>query len=259
MVEIPIEIGTEIFENIRFYIVKNDMPLIKAGILGRPFFQLQNTTINMPYGYSAHTLTLGNHIRIPPRVEYIMAVGVDTGTVKDNEVITIHQEELQERVFIGNVINMVKDRHVLVNVINLSDEEKILRPMRLSQLNYEIYKEESIMYINTTESETLPNYSERVRQLKKELRTEHLNSEERKSIEQVCIDFMDIFHLEGDRLTHTTSIEHEIRIPEGEPPIHQRQYRLPHSQRDEITKQIKQMESDGIIEPSSSPWNSPIL
>ncbi|CAI6361730.1 unnamed protein product [Macrosiphum euphorbiae] len=96
IVEIPIEIGTEIFENIKFYIVKNDMPLIKAGILGRPFFQLQNTTINMPYGCSTNTLTLGNHIRIPSRVEYIMAVGVDTGTVKDNEAITIHQGELQE-------------------------------------------------------------------------------------------------------------------------------------------------------------------
>jgi len=70
---------------------------------------------------------------------------------------------------------------------------------------------------------------------------------------------MDIFHLEGDRLTHTTLIEHEIRTPEGEQHIYQRQYRLSHSQRNEITKQIKQMESDGIIEPSSSPGNSPIL
>ncbi|KAL4127018.1 hypothetical protein QTP88_011216 [Uroleucon formosanum] len=94
-----------------------------------------------------------------------------------------------------------------------------------------------------------------------DLRTEHLNSEERNSIERVCIDFMDIFHLEGDKLpcTHTTSIEHEIKTPEGEPPIYQRQYRLPHRQRDEITRQIKQMKSDGIIEPSNSPWNSPIL
>ncbi|KAL4127078.1 hypothetical protein QTP88_011276 [Uroleucon formosanum] len=83
--------------------------------------------------------------------------------------------------------------------------------------------------------------------------------EERDSIERVCIDFMDIFHLEGDKLTHTTSIEHEIKTPEGEPPIYQRQYRLPHRQRDEITRQIKQMKSDGIIEPSNSPWNSPIL
>ncbi|KAL4103252.1 hypothetical protein QTP88_018629 [Uroleucon formosanum] len=259
IVEIPIEIGTRIFKKVKFYIVKNEMPLIKAGILGRPFFQLQNTTINMPYGCGTHTLTLGNHIRIPPRVEYIMAVGVDTESIKDNEVITIHQGELQEQVFIGNVINTVKDRHVLVNIINISDEEKIIQPVSLSQIKYEVYREETVMHINHYKNENLINYPERIKQLKKELRTEHLNSEERDSIERVCIDFMDIFHLEGDKLTHTTSIEHEIKTPEGEPPIYQRQYRLPHRQRDEITRQIKQMKSDGIIEPSNSPWNSPIL
>ncbi|KAL4127326.1 hypothetical protein QTP88_011501 [Uroleucon formosanum] len=259
IVEIPIEIGTRIFKKVKFYIVKNEMPLIKAGILGRPFFQLQNTTINMPYGCGTHTLTLGSHIRIPPRVEYIMAVGVDTESIKDNEVITIHQGELQEQVFIGNVINTVKDRHVLVNIINISDEEKIIQPVSLSQIKYEVYREETVMHINHYKNKNLINYPERIKQLKKELRTEHLNSEERDSIERVCIDFMDIFHLEGDKLTHTTSIEHEIKTPEGEPPIYQRQYRLPHRQRDEITRQIKQMKSDGIIEPSNSPWNSPIL
>jgi len=71
------------------------------------------------------------------------------------------------------------------------------------------------MYINTNKSENLSNYSDRVQQLKKELRTEHLNSEEAKSVEQVCIDFIDIFHLAGDKLTYTTSIEHEIRTPGG--------------------------------------------
>ncbi|KAL4083068.1 hypothetical protein QTP88_028398 [Uroleucon formosanum] len=207
IVEIPIEIGTRIFKKVKFYIVKNEMPLIKAGILGRPFFQLQSTTINMPYGCGTHTLTLGNHIRIPPRVEYIMAVGVDTESIKDNEVITIHQGELQEQVFIGNVINTVKDGHVLVNIINISDEEKIIQPVSLSQIKYEVYREESVMHINHYKNENLINYPERIKQLKKELRTEHLNSEERDSIERVCIDFMDIFHLEGDKLTHTTSIE----------------------------------------------------
>jgi len=54
-VEISIEIGTETFENIKFDIIKNDIPLIKAGILGKPFFQLQNTTINMLYVCSTHT------------------------------------------------------------------------------------------------------------------------------------------------------------------------------------------------------------
>lgn len=48
IIEIPIIIGTETFDKVKFYIVKNNMPLIKAGILGRPFFQSQNTVINMP-------------------------------------------------------------------------------------------------------------------------------------------------------------------------------------------------------------------
>lgn len=40
IVEIPIEIDTKIFKKVKFYIVKNVMPLIKAGILGRQFVQL---------------------------------------------------------------------------------------------------------------------------------------------------------------------------------------------------------------------------
>lgn len=79
-------------------------------------------------------LTLGNHIQILPRVEYIMAVSVDTGVINKNEVITIHQRELQEQVFVGNVINTVEGGHVLVNVINVSDEEKNSR-MKSSQKN----------------------------------------------------------------------------------------------------------------------------
>ncbi|CAI6374770.1 unnamed protein product [Macrosiphum euphorbiae] len=91
-----------------------------------------------------------------------MAVGVDAGTVKDNEVITIHQMELQEQVFLGKVINIVKDGRVLVNVINISDEEKMIQPVSLSQIKYEIYREESVMHININKNENLSNYSERV-------------------------------------------------------------------------------------------------
>ncbi|CAI6352775.1 unnamed protein product [Macrosiphum euphorbiae] len=97
----------------------------------------------MSYGCGTHTLTSGNHIRIPPRVEYIMAVGVDAGTVKDNEVITIHQRDLQEQGFLGNVINTVKDGRVLVNVINISDEEKMIRPVSLSKIKYMKFIERS--------------------------------------------------------------------------------------------------------------------
>lgn len=60
-------------------------------------------------------------------------------------------------------------------------------------------------------------------------------------------------------MTSTSSITHEIKTPIDQVPIHQRQYRLPHSQREEINRQLTKMNHEGIIEPSSSPWNSPML
>jgi len=45
------------------------------------------------------------------------------------------------------------------------------------------------------------------KRIRKQIRIEHLNKEEKKT-EQICEDFNDIFHLEGDILTHTTA--HEI-------------------------------------------------
>lgn len=257
IVEISIEIGSKVFEKIRLYIVKNDMPLIKAGILGKPFFESQDTTINMPYGCRNHTLTLGGNIKIPPRVEYIMGVSIEGTTVGHNETIIIQQGEIQEQLFVGNVINTVKNGHVLINVINLSNDVKIIKPMRLTDFKYDTYKEELVMNINKISNNKILINPERITKLKEVLRSEHLNKEEIESIEQICSDFADIFHLNGDKLTNTMSIEHEIRTPVEHPPIYQRQYRLPHCQRSEINKQIEQMESDGIIEPSDSPWNSP--
>lgn len=55
------------------------------------------------------------------------------------------------------------------------------------------------------------------------------------------------------------SIEHEICTSVEHSPIYQRQYRLPHSQREEIIKQLKQMESNSIIKPSNSLRSLPIL
>ena len=43
------------------------------------------------------------------------------------------------------------------------------------------------------------------------------------------------------------------------PPIHQPPYRTPFSQRETIAELIADMERRGIVQPSSSPWASPIV
>jgi hypothetical protein len=65
----------------------------------------------------------------------------------------------------------------------------------------------------------------------------------------------------GDKLTFTTAAEHTIPTPAVDPMrgINTKPYRIPEVYREEARRQTDQMLLEGIIEPSTSPWNSPIL
>jgi len=91
------------------------------------------------------------------------------------------------------------------------------------------------------------------------LRTDHLNSEEKESLNELCFDYQDVFFLPGDKLSCTNAASHAIQLEPGVTPIHTRPYRLPESQREEMDCQMKQLLEDGIIAKSDSPWNSPLL
>jgi len=91
------------------------------------------------------------------------------------------------------------------------------------------------------------------------LKTEHLNQEEQESLLNLCRNFSDIFHLEGDKLTCTDEVYHEIITSAAAQPINERPYRLPFKHKQEIDKQVQKLEEDNIITPSKSPWNVPLL
>ena len=103
--------------------------------------------------------------------------------------------------------------------------------------------------------------SARLRKLRYELRTGHLNSEKRFSLVKICEEYNDVFHLPGDKLTFTTAAEHTMPTPtiDSTRGINTKPYRIPEIHRYEVQKQTEQMLRDGIIVPRSSPCNSPIL
>ena len=68
-----------------------------------------------------------------------------------------------------------------------------------------------------------------------------------------------MFYLQGDELTATDILDHKITILPNSSPIHVRQYRQPHSTKQEIKRQVTEMLNNGIIEDSHSPWNFPLL
>jgi len=99
----------------------------------------------------------------------------------------------------------------------------------LNELSHETFE---IVSIKCTQSKEVPkNANNRIRLLKENLRCDHINNEEKESIERLCSEYSDIFFLEGDTLSCTETIQHEIKTSGTNQPIFQRPYRPPYSQK----------------------------
>jgi len=93
--------------------------------------------------------------------------------------------------------------------------------------------------------------------IKKQLRTDHLNDEEKCAITELCLEFSDIFYLDGDILSFTSEIKHSIET-NGARPVFSKSYRYPQIHKEEVKSQINKMLDQGIIRHSTSPWSSPV-
>jgi hypothetical protein len=183
----------------------------------------------------------------------LVEIPVSNPTI-ENKNIMINKQELIDEVYIGNVVSIVRNGKVAMSIMNISEVTKHISKKDVSRITYD----EDVEYkIHTVKSES--NNDERINEILDAIRCDHMNEEEKQSILGICKQYSEIFLLEGDKLTCTNAITHEIKIKTDQPPIYKRPYRLPQAQQAEIERQINQMESDDIIEPSMSPWNAPLL
>lgn len=90
-----------------------------------------------------------------------------------------------------------------------------------------------------------------------DLQCEHLNAEERSRLTQTLRPFRDVFFSEGQKLTFTHEVKHQIKTVD-ESPIHQKTYKYPYHLRNVVSEQIQKLLETGIVRESSSPWTSPI-
>lgn len=98
------------------------------------------------------------------------------------------------------------------------------------------------------------NYSHK---LEENLRLNHLNPEEKSKLSKLLQKYKSIFFQEGDDLPFTNSIKHEIPVI-ADKIIYTKVYRYPEAHKQEVNKQIDEMLKSGIIQKSSSPYNSPL-
>ena len=197
---------------------------------------------------------LSSRIVIPARVRQSVKIRVYTNI----EEIIIHKDEVAPGVYIGESLTKVNNGEAFVPILNTTDENFSFPENYAPKFSrYNQFREPKEKFIGNFTSMDVGN---RVKTILKTLDLDsNLSNEERASIDKLVTNYQDVFHLEGDKLTFTSVLKHEISVASDQAPINQKQYRLPHAHRDEINRQVDQMLKDDIITHSVSPWNSPLL
>lgn len=99
----------------------------------------------------------------------------------------------------------------------------------------------------------------RTEYLKENINLEHCSKVELEAMINSFERYNLAFKIPGDKFKHTTVSIHRINLKPGTNPIHQRQFRTPEYHREELQRQVRELESNEIISKCNSPWNSPIF
>ena len=88
--------------------------------------------------------------------------------------------------------------------------------------------------------------------------TKKLSPPEQTAVAELLIKYQDVFSRGDYDIGKTNLVKHSIDTGTSVP-IKQRPRRAPGANRDEINKQVEELLEKKLIEPSSSPWASPVV
>lgn len=193
---------------------------------------------------------------IPQNSKFIVKLPVDVR----NGDIYIETVELKPDLYIPEGVYLAKEWHSIVEVVNRSEKEQVLfldQPLKVNEISTEVHElnySSNFEYPNSEDQYPIEQSCDDITKL---IRTDHLNSEEKKTILKLCKNYDDIFLKDNQKLTFTNVVKHSIPTVD-DAPIYTKSYRYPYVHKEEVRNQINDMLNQGIIRPSFSPWSSPV-
>lgn len=117
--------------------------------------------------------------------------------------------------------------------------------------------------METTDSVTVNRLNSSNQGLREErllttLKLPTLPPDELQQLKEFLVDHHDVFSLEEGERGETGIVQLEIDTGDA-PPRRQPPRRMPFVVRQEVAKQLKQMQKAGVVQPSCSPWSSPVV
>jgi hypothetical protein len=180
-------------------------------------------------------------LTLPERSEMTVKLPIENGIGGQEGII--EKSEIADGVYLARV----SGNHVVTSVLNTKEAEVVfdMPVVKLEKYDAEEFREgDSSEYMGTLASARKEKTRNRIGEVLGKLRLDHLNPEEKETIEKTCRDYHDIFYLPGDKLSFTNAIKHSINVIPGTSPVNTRPYRLPEAQKAEIDKQTSYFEKE---------------
>lgn len=174
--------------------------------------------------------------------------------IENKNDVVVENKELANGIFLGNSIEKPMNGFIKLAIINANENDFTLNKSNINACinalsNYDIITDKICPNEDSNRRKTLANL----------INLSHCNTEERDKILKICLKFNKVFHLKGDKLSSTNATTHRIPLTPNTVPINTKPYRLPYYQKETLEKEIQMLLDDKVIQPSQSPWCSPIL
>lgn len=247
-----------------FHVMGDGFECMYDGILGKDFWESKRAIINycdrkihmgpvtLNFDFDSDQARKPYKLTFKARTETLIKLPTNSKGFG-----LISKRELKPGLYLAESLTMERHGYCITSAVNTLEEDVSIEipQVELEEVE-ENFESTALIFLNSVTED-----GNRLSKLREELRTDHLNNEERVSLIKICEEYNDVFYLPGDRLTATTAAEHTIPTPTIDQTrgINTKPYRIPEIHREEVKKQTEQMLRDGIITPSTSPWNSPIL
>ncbi len=205
---------------------------------------------------TCYRVVSGGSVTVPPNSELLVAgTIVDTpGDCKWGMVEPILQCSVAD-LAVGKTLVGLHHSVVPVRVMNLSKEPRTIAKGALvaSCVPVEVVRN---LYSSTpggAEHDLPPHMTDLYKRSSTNLTPEH-----QRDLRCFLLEYADLFSSNPEDLGKTNVVKHRI-VTGNAPPIRQPPRRLPVEKKKDASKAVETLQHQGLIEPSDSPWASPIV
>jgi hypothetical protein len=235
------------------------------------FYQGLVTTNLIAEGTDETVFLLSQDVEIPPNCEAILPIHSRRMCSSRNYVLESWAPIKNKLIAVAPALVRPENGSTCCRVLNLASTPRklaknspiaILSPINdRDQHNYNVLRNhpnsqgEQIFSISEGEKLTHSQKLEALQGIGIPFKDTKLNSEQMEKLVNILYKYKHIFAENLTQLPGSDLIQHEIKVT-SERPIRQRQYRLAPFLEEELQRQCDELERCGIIEKSTSPWNS---